>query len=73
MRHPIDDNFLGDFPIVQYADDTLIILPGFAAQLFILKSLLRSFADSTGLHVNYDKSFLVPINMEEDRAAHLHY
>jgi hypothetical protein len=56
---------------VEYADDTLIILPAEALQLFTLKSLLRSFADSTGLKVNYDKSFLVPINLENDKAQHL--
>lgn len=71
LRDPISDDFPRDFPIVKYADDTLIILPGEAKQLVVLKSLLRSFADSTELHVNYDKSFLVPINMDDDRATHL--
>jgi len=32
-----------DFPILQYADDTLIILEGCARQFFILKALLSSF------------------------------
>jgi hypothetical protein len=42
-----------DYTIVQYADDTLIILPVDAIQLFTIKGLLRSFADSTSLKVNY--------------------
>jgi hypothetical protein len=42
-----------------------------ANPLLTLKGLLRCFADSTGLRVNYNKSFLVPINVEEDRALHL--
>ena len=64
-------NFGGDYPIVQYADDTLLILPAEARTLFNLKGLLRSVSDSTGLHVNFSKSFLVPINMTAERALHL--
>jgi hypothetical protein len=36
-----------------------------------LKGLLRPFSDSIGLHVNFDKSFLVPIDLTNDRASHL--
>ena len=71
LTHPISDNSGGDFPILQYADDTLLILPGDARTLFNLKGILRSFSDSTGLHVNFNKSFLVPINMSNSRAQHL--
>jgi len=71
LKHPISDNFGGDFPIIQYADDTLLILPGDARTLFNLKGILRPFSDSTGLHVNFSKSFLVPINMSSSRAQHL--
>jgi len=46
-------------------------MPGDARVLFNLKGLLRSFSDSTGLHVNFGKSYLVPINMSNDRATHL--
>lgn len=56
---------------MQYADDTLLFLPGDARTLFNLKGLLRSFSDSTGLHVNFSKSFLVPINMSEEKIVHL--
>jgi hypothetical protein len=71
LKHPISDSFQDDYPIVQYADDTLLILPGDARNLFNLKGLLRSFSDSTGLHVNVAKSFLVPINMSNARATQL--
>lgn len=71
IAHPISNNFAGDYPIVQYADDTLIIVLGDAAQLLLLKGLLRTFTDVTGLQVNFDKSFLVPMNMDDNRAAHL--
>lgn len=56
-----------DFPIVQYAGDTLLIMQADARQLFFLKSLLRSFSDSTGLKVNYSKSQILPINVSQDK------
>lgn len=66
LKHPISDDFGSDYPIIQYADDTLLLLPGDATVLFNLKCLLRPFSDSTGLHVNFAKSFLVPINMRTE-------
>lgn len=71
IKHPISESFQEDYPIVQYADDTLLILQGDARILFNLKGLLRSYSDSTGLHVNFAKSFLVPVNMTDERATHL--
>jgi hypothetical protein len=46
MKHPISEDFGGDYPIVQYADDTLLIVPADARVLFNLKGLLRSFSNS---------------------------
>jgi hypothetical protein len=46
-------------------------LPSNARVLFNLKGLLRSFSYSTRLHVNFRKSFLVPININIERATHL--
>jgi hypothetical protein len=40
-------------------------------QLMVLKALLQTFGDSTGLKVNYNKSVMVPINVQEDRLQHL--
>jgi hypothetical protein len=34
---------------------------------FFLKAILNSFAESTGLKVNYAKSMMVPININEER------
>lgn len=56
-----------DFPIVQYADDTLLLLQVDARQLVFLKAMLHSFAESTGLHVNYRKSQMYPINVEPEK------
>ena len=36
-------------------------------QISALKNVLQEFSTSTGLKVNYDKSMLVPINVEENR------
>lgn len=71
LNHPLSNEFEDFYPIVQYADDTLLILPADARQLFILKGLLRSFSDSTGLNVNFNKSCLLPINISEEKLNHL--
>jgi len=36
-------------------------------QLLFLKAILNSFAESTGLKVNYAKSMMVPININEHK------
>lgn len=68
---PLDSDFGHDFPIIQYADDTLLFMLTDAFDLFCLKGLLRSFADSTGLKVNFSRSSLIPINVDADRLLHL--
>ena len=60
-----------DYPIVQYADDTLIVLPAIDSQLIAFKEMLEVFAKSTGLRVNFSKSSLIPINMTDDEGTHL--
>jgi len=42
-------------------------MEGDARQLFFLKAMLNSFAESTGLKVNYNKSFMLPINISAER------
>jgi hypothetical protein len=56
-----------DFPILHYVDDTLIFMEGDVTQLLHLKDILLSFAESTGLQVNFEKSFMVPINVPHDK------
>jgi hypothetical protein len=60
-----------NFPILQYADDTLLIMQADANQLEILKEALCNFSKSTGLYVNYHKSFLLPINISDEQAQDL--
>jgi hypothetical protein len=68
LKHHLSKEYGQEYPIVQYANDTPIILPAKAKQLFVLKGALRSFTDSTCLKVNYNKSFPMPINIDDDKA-----
>jgi hypothetical protein len=63
--------YTSDFPIIQYADDTLMIMEASSQQLFALKALLNTFADFTGLKVNYAKSSIIPINVPPKKMQHL--
>jgi hypothetical protein len=60
-----------DFPIVQYADDTLLILPAEMDQVLALKEILHKFSISIGLKVNYHKSSMVPINVSGEEMQQL--
>jgi hypothetical protein len=60
-----------DFPVVQYADDNLVIMQACPNQLLLLKNLLQKFSLSTGLKVNYAKSSMLPINISEERLNEL--
>lgn len=60
-----------DFPIIQYADDTILILPAVEEQLIALKDMLNVFHASTGLKVNFSKSSMIPLNVDEVEAARL--
>jgi hypothetical protein len=63
--------YTSDFLIIQYANDTLLIMQACPLQLYTLKALLNIFADSTSLRVNYSKSCLYPINLSQERLNHL--
>jgi hypothetical protein len=63
LQLPLIDRCGQDFPIVRYADDTLLIMEACPKQLFFLKEILNSFTTSTGLRVNYNKSSMYPINV----------
>jgi hypothetical protein len=68
---PLDESFGQKYPILQYADDTLLIMPADVVQLDKLKDILRLFSTSTGLQVNYHKTTIVPINIDTDHAQAL--
>lgn len=56
-----------NFPVVQYADDTLLYVKDCGKELFTLKVLLQSFAQGTRLKVNYQKSCLIPKNLSDGK------
>ena len=51
--------------------DTHIILPSDAPQLERLKEILQFFASLTGLKVNFNKSFIIPINVSDEKMNQL--
>jgi hypothetical protein len=71
LKLSIDVGCTNDFLIIQYADDTLLIMEACPRPLIALKALLNTFAESTGLKVNYSKSGIVPINISAQRLDHL--
>jgi len=65
---PINADPSNKFPIIQYADDTILIMKASQRELFAFKGLLQSFSDSTGLRVNYSKSQMIPLNLTQEKA-----
>ena len=68
---PLEGSYELDYPIIQYVDDTLLIMPACPEHLRRLKVLLDKFSSSTGLKVNFCKSSLVPINRDHEKSINL--
>src|ERR1041385_6438773 len=67
---PIDSHD-PNYPIIQYADDTIMVIHADESQLLAIKEMLIRFHASTGLKVNFNKSSLIPLNVDEAMTAHL--
>jgi hypothetical protein len=52
--------------MLQYVDDTLILLTGQHADATRLKAALDLFSSMSSLNINFNKSIIVPIHMDED-------
>ena len=67
LRHPL----LPGAPavVLQYADDTLIIARADKDGAVRLRQILDQFAAATGLIINFTKSTLVPVHVEEEALA----
>ena len=63
VRNPLD--LSSTCPMLQYADDTLILMRGELPDVQNLKNVLDQFSAATGLHINYHKSTAVPMHMEQ--------
>jgi hypothetical protein len=66
LNLPLDISFGLDYPIIQYANDTLVIMPTCNSQLLMLMDLFDRFSLSIGLNLNYNKSSIAPINIWPD-------
>lgn len=64
LKHPISSE--NNCPVMQYADDILIVVEGTLIQAQILREVLNAFAVTTGLQLNYSKSTFVPIALTDD-------
>jgi hypothetical protein len=58
-------------PVIQYVDDTLIIFQRDMHQAHLLKEILDAFSLTTGLSINYDKSTLVSINLDNEEQTQI--
>ncbi|XP_072148492.1 uncharacterized protein [Setaria viridis] len=69
IQHPL---LLGaPCSFLQYADDTLIIIKADSAHLATLKGLLQELSTMIGLHINYEKSTVIPIAIDINQAYSL--
>lgn len=67
LAHPLLDD--ASPPILQYADDTLLLLRGDRANLSQLKRVLDDFSSATCLEINFHKSTFVPMNIDPTEAS----
>lgn len=65
-REPISNKILDSMVAFQYANDTVIIANAKSSTVITLKIILRLFTKASGLHINYSKSTLVPLNLGQD-------
>lgn len=66
---PLPLDHCSDYPVIQYADDTVLFMKASQQELFALKVLLQSFTQFTGLKVNFTKTCLLPINISQEQAT----
>ena len=60
-----------DFPVVQYADDTILVMRACTDQATRMKGILEDYAAAVGLKINFHKSTLIPVNIDHQRASGL--
>src|SRR4051812_28395366 len=59
----------GGVIFLQYADDTILFMDNNLEQAQNLKMVLSCFEQVSGMRINYNKSELIPINMDEDEVS----
>lgn len=71
LHAPITQPTSEDYPIIQYTDDTIVVMPACEDQLRTMQEILTAYARSTGLKINFSKSQLTPINIFDEETASL--
>ena len=61
----------GDYPVIQYADDTILVMPADESQAETIKSILQDYTSSVGLRINFQKSTLITANTAADTTLRL--
>lgn len=67
ISKPIRPDDESDFLVIQYANDAIILMKADQKEFFCLKALLNTFAQSTCLKINFHKSNIYPLNMDEQK------
>jgi hypothetical protein len=67
LSHPLASDI--PCPILQYADDTLILCKASTSAAGCLREVLEDFAVATGLAINFHKSCFVPMNVPPPEAV----
>ncbi|XP_073357917.1 uncharacterized protein [Aegilops tauschii subsp. strangulata] len=60
-----------DYPVIQYADDTILVMPADESQAETIKSILQDYASLVGLCINFQKSTLITANIAADTTSRL--
>lgn len=71
IQHPLPSTSNLEFLVIQYADDTILILPAEHNQVMQVNNILKHYVAQTGLKINYSKYVLVPLNVQEENLAGL--
>ena len=63
MRHPLVPG--SPAVVLQYADDALVLMRADEEGAVRLRQILDMFAEATGLRINFAKSTLVPVHVDQ--------
>jgi hypothetical protein len=58
-------------PVLQYDNDTLILVRGEVSAISALRSILDAFSAATGLTINFHRTTFVPLNIPAEDAEHM--
>ena len=71
IRLPFHSTNQKEYPVIQYADDTILVIPACTQQAQIVKTILTDYASSVGLRINFHKSTLIPINCGAEKSEEI--